>query len=289
MKEVRRSRRGFTLIELLVVIAIIAILAAILFPVFQKVRENARRASCQSNEKQIGLALIQYTQDNDEKYPAGAPGAAQNARAGMGWAGAVSPFIKSIQLFHCPDDSTTQGTFSGFTYYPVSYAMNMYVGGQPLANVAAPATCVLASEVAGTYSYLGYTDEGVSEVPGGYMTFSAVTTGYPHNGCGNGCGGTDNGPGLDIYSGTNIGGGLITGNAKSNATNADGGTDSRHDPDPNIFHGGSEYLMADGHVKFLRAQYVSSGIAPQVCNGGTGFSGANSTSMNGFASTYCIN
>ena len=64
-------RRGFTLIELLVVIAIIAILAAILFPVFQNVRENARRTKCVNNMKQIGIATMQYTQDYDEFYPDG--------------------------------------------------------------------------------------------------------------------------------------------------------------------------------------------------------------------------
>ncbi len=62
-------QRGFTLIELLVVIAIIAILAAILFPVFQSVRENARRTTCASNLKQIGLGVIQYLQDSDETFP----------------------------------------------------------------------------------------------------------------------------------------------------------------------------------------------------------------------------
>ena len=61
-----RRRDGFTLIELLVVIAIIAILAAILFPVFARARENARKATCQSNLKQLGSAMMMYSQDYDE-------------------------------------------------------------------------------------------------------------------------------------------------------------------------------------------------------------------------------
>ena len=69
------KRRGFTLIELLVVIAIIAILAAILFPVFAQAREKARAATCVSNLKQIGNAMMMYVQDYDERLPgAASPG-----------------------------------------------------------------------------------------------------------------------------------------------------------------------------------------------------------------------
>src|SRR5687768_8386582 len=93
------TRQGFTLIELLVVIAIIAILAAILFPVFARARENGRRASCQSNMKQLGLGFAQYTQDYDERYPCGL----EPVRGiGGGWGGQIFPYIKSVQVYKCP-------------------------------------------------------------------------------------------------------------------------------------------------------------------------------------------
>lgn len=117
-----RGRKGFTLIELLVVIAIIAILAAILFPVFARARENARRASCSSNLKQIGLGIMQYTQDYDETYPV-----RDNAASGT-WAQTIQPYVKSTQLFKCPSNSSTATMAGGLPApaprIPVSYATN---------------------------------------------------------------------------------------------------------------------------------------------------------------------
>ena len=123
------AKNAFTLIELLVVIAIIAILAAILFPVFARARENARRSSCQSNLKQIGLGIIQYVQDYDEKYPLARTGnfainGTNNAEAP--WQATIQPYLKSIQIFKCPSNSSDAKlsyTNSGLgDTIPVSYA-----------------------------------------------------------------------------------------------------------------------------------------------------------------------
>lgn len=98
-------RTGFTLIELLVVIAIIAILAAILFPVFARARENARRSSCLSNMKQLTLAAMQYSQDYDEKFVGAAQGFGPAGGATVGedyWGSRVQPYVKSIQIAICP-------------------------------------------------------------------------------------------------------------------------------------------------------------------------------------------
>jgi len=102
------SRRGFTLIELLVVIAIIAILAAILFPVFAQAREKARGISCLSNNKQVGLAFMQYVQDYDETFPPSRIALSPNdsGTRTTPWTVQIYPYMKNIQIVECPSDTT---------------------------------------------------------------------------------------------------------------------------------------------------------------------------------------
>ena len=95
----KRNHNGFTLIELLVVIAIISILAAILFPVFARARENARRTSCASNLKQLAMGLMMYAQDNDS----GLPAYSKNGNAT--WSKLYEPtidYVKNTQIYRCP-------------------------------------------------------------------------------------------------------------------------------------------------------------------------------------------
>jgi prepilin-type N-terminal cleavage/methylation domain-containing protein/prepilin-type processing-associated H-X9-DG protein len=153
-------KRGFTLIELLVVIAIIAILAAILFPVFARARENARRASCQSNLKQIALGLFMYNQDYDEKLPLfyfdlGGGGnytdGISTAGADQGWAQVLQPYLKSTQIFQCPSETTVQyvddatNKNAGYT----DYWYNNQIDGLSDAAFDAPSVTVLFGDGVG--------------------------------------------------------------------------------------------------------------------------------------------
>jgi prepilin-type N-terminal cleavage/methylation domain-containing protein/prepilin-type processing-associated H-X9-DG protein len=131
----RISPAGFTLIELLVVIAIIAILAAILFPVFARARENARRTSCLSNLKQIGLGITQYNQDYDEMMPRRIAGTTISPSSGdineLTWKIVLFPYVKSRQVFACPSNSGNETNDTSNPAYPISYVSNGFtsVGG----------------------------------------------------------------------------------------------------------------------------------------------------------------
>ncbi|HOM82836.1 MAG TPA: DUF1559 domain-containing protein [Armatimonadota bacterium] len=102
----RQRKEGFTLIELLVVIAIIAILAAILFPVFARARENARKSTCQSNLKQIGNGLLMYMQDYDETTCGELVG-------DYWWTDVIQPYTKNTKIQICPSNRWRAGAFRG--------------------------------------------------------------------------------------------------------------------------------------------------------------------------------
>ena len=259
--KIRRSRpeRGFTLIELLVVIAIIAILAAILFPVFAQAREKARATSCSSNIRQAGLALMQYTQDYDERYPNGLVNPNGAPSFGMGWAGQSYAYIKNTGLLHCPDDSTAQKLGSdNFNYYAVSYALNTNVAGKAIAAFASPASTVALCEVFGATARIDQPDEGFA---GGIKSdMSPATDGLPDPTNANGGVLIDNpngNTGTDLKMATGLMPGGVTGTytvsaAVLSASFTNSGVNGVHS-------NGSNFLLADGHVKNLRPGQVSSG------------------------------
>ncbi|BDI33211.1 hypothetical protein CCAX7_52620 [Capsulimonas corticalis] len=264
MSNVQSKRAsGFTLIELLVVIAIIAILAAILFPVFAKAREKARQISCASNLKQIGLGIMQYTQDNDENYPTG------TGSLGQGWAGTVYPYVKSTGVFKCPDDPQAgQVSGAGVVSYTVSYAGNLNFlrtdgsgsptdphSGQSLASLSSPAKTVLLCEITGIYGPI----TNSPEFGGANGVVSAVTNGpfdaavYPFIG--------------NFSQGGHMRTGCLGGLDCSAQVNRNGGGYG-FDSKTGLHTDGSNYLLADGHVKWYKGSSVSGGsvATAEDCN-----------------------
>ena len=132
----RSCRTGFTLIELLVVIAIIAILAAILFPVFARARENARKITCISNLKQLGTAVLMYAQDYDEYLPNNFAGKKDT----MLWndlsgSGLLDSYLKNKKVWFCPSD--TPPTYKNQTY---DYSYCLYNNTADVNKHAYPST-----------------------------------------------------------------------------------------------------------------------------------------------------
>ena len=161
-----KRRNGFTLIELLVVIAIIAILAAILFPVFARARENARKSTCQSNMKQLGMAMLQYAQDYDETFPGNAAYYASLTGTpfhnqwmlgippldptvtGRTWKDIIVPYLKNTGVLRCPGDT------NAIANNPTSYSMkmNLATSSWTMAALDFPAQEIMLHEHVGWHS-----------------------------------------------------------------------------------------------------------------------------------------
>ena len=243
-----QSRQAFTLIELLVVIAIIAILAAILFPVFAQAREKARASACMSSLKQIGLSLVQYTQDYDEVFPAGNDLFCSSAnpcvqstgnqyttsRPGMGWAGQVMSYVKSRNVFNCADDlgninTPNWMTSPGNNYMIFSYCFNSNLAPLSVAKMTSVAKTVMIFEVEEALanpsqypdilSASGNLDDTLNPLPSMYT----ANAGYINAPLGS------------------VGGECTRELAQPRHTQ------------------GANYAMADGHVKYLIGNQVSAG------------------------------
>ena len=260
------KRKGFTLIELLVVIAIIAILAAILFPVFARARENARRASCQSNLKQIGLAFLQYTQDYDEKYPYSGAGCGDPSyNLGQGWAGTIYPYAKSSQVFTCPSDAVIAAPASPLVRLSYYYNLNVASGlrfngattpGIPLSAFNATAKTVLAWEASESYAN-----------PSNPLECSSP-----------------------VNNGNDARGGNPRGGKLNNVFSTNGEFTAAVVAREPAHLGGANFLAADGHVKWFKMENVCAGRqaenpadAPILANPsrahGTEYSGAGASAL----------
>ena len=227
-------RKAFTLIELLVVIAIIAILAAILFPVFARARENARRASCQSNLKQMALGITQYIQDYDEYYPLYALDIGTGAN---GWTRNIQPYVKSEQIFQCPSEKgrqlqtlTSNNPAQTFSDYSYNWAIG-YVAAGPMS--------IKSSAIDSTANVAMLADGGFNGYEFDYWNCPPATTTFDNTNCNV----------LSVHGTTRKIPGAAGGTAYTSAS------DTNKAPIRHLE--GANYAFADGHVKWLKPEAIT--------------------------------
>lgn len=265
------GKSGFTLIELLVVIAIISILAAILFPVFAQAREKSRSAACLSNEKQLGLAYLMYSQDYDETGVDGVQNTGWYVY-GAGWAGQVYPYVKSVNVFACPDDTTTSGVIE-------SYAMNgnLAVGMSPAGSYYSSITGINQSQLVSPASTVLYCEIQLKPWWNGEADWSfSVPNENQAASSANGDVSGDDYIGKDGYSPSTVGCGenygMISGQLGFAGTQlATGYLQNTQSSEYSLFTSpngrhtnGSNYVLADGHSKWILGGNVSNGDSAQT-------------------------
>ena len=256
----RQHTNAFTLIELLVVVAVISIIAAILLPAFVQARSKARMITCLSNERQLGVGIFQYAQDFDDHFPIGT----YPTEPGMGWAGQVLPYVRSSGVYKCPDDgaSSQLGTSSpGHLMEPISYAINANIARKSnidgnIALLSSTSVTIVLSEITfpNQQFYPGEYNVADLSVANELNPFYGVPSHRSLSPTGDGINAT-NGAAPVRYS-TGYSGGPAR--SSTHQTVLFDRAEGRH-------NGGSNYLLADGHVKWLLGDRVSTGTQRRGC------------------------
>lgn len=282
------KRHGFTLIELLVVIAIVGLLAALIFPVFVKVREKGRQTSCLSNERQLGMAILQYAGDNDETFPNRyTPVVAKKYTGGSPWVHQTFPYVKDARVFQCPTDATSDADAFAFgvQYRVDSYGINSNLNGYapdsgtPLVSLAAvitPTKTTLLFEVSGDTAALFPAPTPIlacAAAGNGGMDIDAPKDTPVPLGCS--LSRKEKGVMFGVsYATGNIGGrSLDDGQAQQK--------NARH-------NGGANYAACDGHVKWLRPEQVSGGQSASASGDAQDEKRAAGTGNSRYALTFSI-